>query len=214
MDPAVSRAITQIPDDGWVGIKYPNAIFDEQENRWVSDAEVAETSFTAFTSRKKGEHITARLIVRRVKRLNPKSVPAGQGALFAAWRHHAVFTDSGESMLAAEATHRDHAIVEQVIADLKAGPLAHMPSGQINANGAWTVLAAIAFNLTRAAGTLASRFHAKATTATIRVQLITVPARIARSARRTRIHLPRHWPWEHPWRAMFTAAHGPPTPAT
>jgi len=47
--------------------------------------------------------------VRRVKRLNPTTVPAGQGALFTTWRHHAVFTDSGESMLAAEATHRDHA---------------------------------------------------------------------------------------------------------
>ncbi len=210
----MTRAITQIPDDAWVGITYPHAIYDEDENRWISDAQVAEIGFTAFTSRRRSEHISARLIVRRVKRLGPKSGPTGQGELFSTWRHHAVFTDSGESMLAAEATHRDHAIVEQVIADLKAGPLAHMPSGQINANGAWTVLAAIAFNLTRAAGTLASRFHAKATTATIRVQLITVPARIARSARRLRLHLPRHWPWEHPWRAMFTATCGPPTPAT
>jgi len=66
--------------------------------------------------------------VRRVKRLNPKTVPAGQGALFSTWRHHAVFTDSRESMLAAEATHRDHAIVEKVIAGLKNGPLAHLPS--------------------------------------------------------------------------------------
>jgi hypothetical protein len=39
------------------------------------------------------------------------------------------------------------------------------------------VLAAIAFNLTRAARTLASTFHARATTATIRAQLINVPAR-------------------------------------
>ena len=156
----------------------------------------------------------ADLVVGRRRSQQRGDRPAGQGALFAAWRHHAVFTDSGESMLATEATHRDHAIVEQVIADLKAGPLAHMPSGQINANGAWTVLAAIAFNLTRAAGTLASRFYAKATIATIRAQLITLPARIARSARRTRIHLPRHWPLEHLWPAMFTAACGPPTPAT
>ena len=208
MDPAVTRAITQIPDTAWVGIKYPHAIYDEQEQRWVSDAEVAEIGFTAFTSRRHSEHIGARLIVRRVKRLNPTTVPAGQGALFSTWRHHAVFTDSAESMLAAEATHRDHAIVEKVIAELKAGPLAHLPSGQMNANAAWLVLAAIAFNLTRAAGTLASKFHAKATTATIRTQLIAVPARIARSARRLRLHLPRRWPWEHAWQAMFTAAGG------
>ena len=214
MDPAVTRAITLIPDDAWVGIKYSHAIYDEDEQRWVSDAEVAEIGFTAFTSRKKAEHIAARLIVRRVKRLNPKTVPAGQGELFSSWRHHAVFTDSAESMLAAEATHRDHAIVEKVIAELKAGALAHLPSGQINANAAWLVLAAIAFNLTRAAGTLASRFHARATTATIRAQLISVPARTARSARRLRLHLPQRWPWEDPWQAMFTAASGPPITAT
>jgi len=162
MDPAVSRAITQIPDDAWVPIKYPHAIYDQDEQCWVSDAQVAEITFTAFTSRRHSEHIGARLIVRRVKALNPATVPAGQGALFATWRHHAVFTDSAEAMLAAEATHRDHAIVEKVIAELKNGPLAHMPSGQMNANAAWLVLAAISFNLTRAAGTMASRLHAGA----------------------------------------------------
>ena len=214
MDPAVTRAITQIPDDAWVGIKYPHAIYDEQEERWVSDAEVAEIDFTAFTSRRQSEHISARLIVRRVKRLNPKTVPAGQGDLFSVWRHHAVFTDSHEVMLAAEATHRDHAIVEKVIAELKDGPLAHLPSGLFTANAAWLVLAAISFNLTRAAGTLASRFHARATTATIRTHLIAVPARIARSARRLHLHLPVRWPWETAWHAMFTAATGPPARAT
>ncbi|MGB8379931.1 MAG: hypothetical protein WCG47_01565 [Dermatophilaceae bacterium] len=58
--------------------------------------------------------------------------------MFYTWRHHAVFTDSQELMLAAEATHRDHAIVEKVIAELKNGPLAHLPSGRINA-AAWLV---------------------------------------------------------------------------
>jgi hypothetical protein len=181
MDPAVTRAFTEIPEEAWTAITYPRAIFDEQENRWVSDAQVAEIAFTAFTSHKKSAHIGARLIVRRVKRLNPQSVPTGQGALFSVWRHHAVFTDSREPMLAAEATHRGHAI---------------------------------AFNLTRATGTLASKFHAKATTATIRAQLITVPARIARSARRTRLHLPEHWPWADAWQTMFTAADRPPVAAT
>jgi hypothetical protein len=65
-------------------------------------------------------------------------------------RHHAVFTDSPLSMLDAGASHHDHAIVEQVIADLKAGPLAHCPSGVFTANSAWTVLAAIPFNLASA----------------------------------------------------------------
>jgi len=48
-----------------------------------------------------------------------------------------VFTDSPLTMLQAEHCHRGHAIVEQVIADLKNGPLAHLPSGSFAANGAW-----------------------------------------------------------------------------
>ena len=93
-------------------------------------------------------------------------------------------------MLKAEKAHRAHAIVEQVIADLKNGPLAHLPSGSFAANSAWVVCAAMAFNLTRTAGALASVFHAKATTGTLRAQLINVPARLARSARRLVLHLP------------------------
>ena len=87
MDWAVTRVITQIPDDAWVGIKYPHTIWDQEEDRWVSDAEVTEIAFTAFTSRAQAEHISARLIVRRVKHLNPKTVPAGQDELFCVWRH-------------------------------------------------------------------------------------------------------------------------------
>ena len=170
-------------------------------------------SFTAFTSRRKADHVAARLIVRRVRRLNPDSVPAGQGELFAAWRYHAVFTDSPQPMLQAETTHRQHAVIEQVNADLKAGPLAHLPSGKFAANSAWLVLAAIAFNLTRAAGALASAFHAKATTGTIRAQLINVPARLARSARRLHLRLPRDWPWEQAWTQLFDATCGPPVVA-
>jgi len=71
------------------------------------------------------------------------------------------------------------------------------------------VLAAIAFNLTRAAGTLASTFHAKATTATIRTQLINVPARLARSARRLQLHLPSRWPWRQAWTELFDLTHRP-----
>lgn len=102
---------------------------------------------------------------------------------------------------------------KQLIADLKNGPLAHLPSGRFNANGAWLALAAIAFNLTRAAGALASAFHAKATTATIRTQLINIPARVIRSARRIRLRLPANWPWAEDWLDLLTAATGPPEPA-
>src|SRR6266516_1908353 len=57
------------------------------------------------------------------------------------------FTD--ELIARVEAEHRDHAVVEHVIADLKDQALAHFPSGDFNANGAWTVLAALAHNLLR-----------------------------------------------------------------
>lgn len=205
MNPGVVAAISRIPEEAWVGIKYPQAIWDEHEQRWVSDAEVAEIPYTAFTSRNKAEHVTARLIVRRVKRLNPTTTGGGQDELLAAYRHHAVFTDSPLAMLEAEASHRDHAIVEQIIADLKNGPLAHLPSGKFTANSAWTVMAAMAFNLSRAVGVLASRFHAKARVATIFAQLIAVPARIANRARSWRLHLPRNWPWQSGWQTLFDA---------
>ena len=120
-----------------------------------------------------------------------------------------MFTDSPITLIQAEAGHRRHAIIEQVIADLKDSSLAHLPSGRFNANGAWLVLAAMAFNLTRAAGALASRFHARAITATIRRQLINVPARPVRSARRVHLRLPENWPRAADWLDLFTAALGP-----
>ena len=214
MNHTVVKAISGIKESAWFPIHYPNAIWDEDEQRLISNAEVAEVAFTAFTSRRQADHINGRLIVRRVRRLNPKSIPDRQGELFPGYRHHGVFTDSPLTMLQADKSHRAHAIIEQVIADLKSGPLAHLPSGSFAANGAWLVLAAIAFNLTRAAGAIASVFHAKATTATIRKQLIAIPGRLASSARRLVIHLPKDWPWQDSWEGLFNAACGPPTPTT
>jgi hypothetical protein len=71
----------------------------------------------------------------------------------------------------------------------------------------------IAFNLLRAAGTLTSRFHARATTATLRAQLINLPARIVKSARRIRLRLPANWPWQHAWHNLFSHALAPPADA-
>ncbi len=162
LDKAVQKAISSIPEDAWVHIEYPEAIFDVEQQRWISDAQVAETEYTAFTSKGRKHKVTARLIVRRVKRLNPKTAPPGQDELFSVHRHHAVFTNSTEPMLLAESHHRDHAIVEQVIADLKSSALGHFPSGQMNANAAWLTCAVIAHNLARAAGVLAGGKLAKA----------------------------------------------------
>jgi len=208
--PPIRTGIGSIAGDAWTPIKYTNAIWDEDSHQWISDAEVAEIAFTAFTSKAKAKQVTARLIVRRVPDVNP----AHQSPLFTVYRYHAVFTNSPLPMLEAEKAHRAHAIVEQVIADLKHGPLAHLPSGSFAANSAWVVCAAMAYNLTRTAGVLASAFHAKATTGTIRAQLINVPGRLARSARKLMLHLPVHWPWETAWTQMATTApEGPPLAA-
>jgi hypothetical protein len=210
-DTAVRAAIAAIGEDAWTPIRYPRAVFDDQLGQWISDAEVAEVPFTAFTSKPKHQQLSARLIVRRVRDANADHVHVtAQGELFPVWRHHAVFTNSPLPLLAAEADHRRHAIVEQVIADLKNGPLAHLPSGRFTANSAWLVLAAIAHNLLRAAGALASAFHAKATTGTIRTQLINIAARVTRSARRSCLRLPVAWPWAHAWQRLFTTTIGPP----
>ena len=212
MNPRVKAAIAAIPEHAWTPIKYPRAIWDDQLRAWVSDAAVAETEYTAFSS-KKGKAITARLIVRRVKDLN-RQAAQGQDELFTVWRYHAVFTGSPFVMLQAEEQHRDHAQVEQVIADWASGPMAHLPSGLFPANAAWLTLAAISHNLLRAAGSLASLAYAKARGATIWAGLIDVAARIARHGRgHITVHLPEDWHHEHEWMNLFEAACGPPAQA-
>jgi Transposase DDE domain group 1 len=212
MDPKIRAAIAAIPEDAWTPIRYPRAIWDDQLARWVSDAQVAETGYTAFTSRT-GQAVTARLIVRRVKDLNP-SAASGQGELFTAWRYHAIFTDSPFETLQAEEQHRGHAQAEQVFADWTDGPLAHLPSGSFPANAAWLALAAISCNLLRAAGALASLAYAKARGSTLRRDLVHVAGRTARHSRgHLTVHLPEGWHREHEWMNLFEAACGPPAAA-
>jgi len=212
LDPAVKAAIAAIPEDAWTPIRYPRAIWDDQLRAWVSDAEVAEVPYTAFAS-KKSQAITARLIVRRVRDLNPKAAE-GMDELFPVWRYHPVFTDSPFQLVQAEEHHRDHAVVEQMFADWTDGPLAHLPSGSFAANAAWLTCAAITCNLLRAAGCLASAFHARARGATIRRDLIDVAARAARHGRgQLTLHLPQDWHREAEWLSLFHAGCGPPARA-
>jgi hypothetical protein len=210
-DRKVRAAIAAVDDRSWTAIKYPRAVFDEQAGAWISDAEVAETPYVAFTSRRKKQHVACRLVVRRVRALNPQQ----QGEeLFPVWRYHAFVTNSTLPTVDADRTHRAHAIVEQVIAELKDGPMAHAPSALFTANAAWLAHAVTAFNLTRAAGVIASRRHAVARCATLRRRLIAVPGRIATSARRVTLHLPAAWPWAASINNLFDATAGPPRPAT
>jgi hypothetical protein len=212
----IKKAIATIPPDAWTPIKYPRAIWDEEAHTWISDAAVAEIPFTAFTSAKKALHVPGRLIVRRIPEANPKASD-GQDTLFTLFRYHAFFTTQNPirvDTVQADQTHRRHAIIENVHADLKASALAHMPSGIFAANAAWLVTTAIAFNLTRAAATLTGHPQlARATTPTIRRTLITIPARIATSARKLAMHLPARWPHQHAWQTLWTKTHTP-EPAT
>jgi hypothetical protein len=211
MNSKVQAAIAAIGEDAWTPVRYPRAIWDDQLSCWISDAEVAETQYTAFAHDEKLA-VTARLIVRRVRDQN--KAPAGQGELFPAWRYHALFTDSPHELVRAESDHRGHAITGQVFADLYDGPLAHLPSGKFNANAAWLSIAAITHNLLRAAGTLAGATLAKARGATLRATLVTVAARIARHGRGyLTVHLPQGWHREHEWLNLWEAACGPPAAA-
>jgi Transposase DDE domain group 1 len=207
LDSKVKAAIATIDEHAWTPIEYTDAVYDENTQRWISRAEVAEIGFTAFSSRKTAEQVQGRLVVRRIPDLNQR-IDTRQITLFDTWRFHAFFTTTVADTVTADKIHRGHAIIEAVHADLKNSALAHLPSGRFTANAAWLVLAVIAFNLTRAAATLTGAALAKSRTATIRATLITVPARIASSARRLRLHLPRNWPWEQAWNTLFNNLFG------
>ena len=206
---AVTRAIGAIAEHAWTPVTYPGAVVDPDTGQLISDAEVAEIEFTAFGST---DHpVTARLIVRRVRDQNKLE------DLFPVWRHHPFFTNSTQPTVEADLTHRRHAIIETVFADLIDGPLAHLPSSRFAANGAWAVCAMITHNLLRAAGTLSTDRLAVARGATLRRQIINVPARLARPQRRPVLHLPAHWPWAQRWLAIwdgvFQQAQAPPAAA-
>jgi hypothetical protein len=197
---AIQRAIASIPDTAWTPVRYPGAVQDPETGAWISDAEVAEVTYTAFAHTK--DRITARLVVRRVKDARYPD------ALFPVWRHHPFFTNTDLPTAQADIVHRRHAIIETVFADLIDGPLVHLPSGHFGANSAWTLCAAIAHNLLHAAGTLAGRPHTRARGATLRRRLIAVPARLARPARQAVLHLPAGWPWARAWLQLWNQALG------
>lgn len=107
MDPKVKAAITAIDEDAWTSIEYPNAVWEDSEQRWISDAQVAEIDYVAFTGRRKSQHVRCRLVIRRVARLQPLASDGSvQGELFAAWRHHAFITNTDLSAIEADQCHR------------------------------------------------------------------------------------------------------------
>jgi Transposase DDE domain group 1 len=164
----VRAAVEAIDEDTWQNIDYP----DEGE------AQIAETIY--------GDR---RLIVRRTRLVGP------QAELWPDWRHFAFITNRTEDIVLVEAEHREHAVVEQVIADLNDQALAHFPSGQFNANGAWTVLAALAHNMLRWTQLLGLPDTTVRAARTLRRRLLSIPGRLTRHARGWTLHLPARWPW-------------------
>jgi Transposase DDE domain group 1 len=209
-NPAVTRAIDAVPEDAWTPVTYPGAVVDPDTGELISDAEVAEITFTAFASTQ--HPVTARLIVRRVRD------QARLEELFPVWRHHPFFTNNDEPTVEADLTHRRHAVIETVFADLIDGPLAHLPSARFASNYAWAICAMITHNLLRAADSLVPHQPAVARGATLRRRIVHVPARLARPQRRPVLHLPAHWPWADTWLAIWTEvfhqAKAPPLTAT
>jgi len=151
---------------------------------WAAGAGPGASRLTTYGGR--------RLIVRRVH-LHAQDE---QTELFAYWRHFAFLTNRSEDMHTVDAEHRQHAEVELAIRDLKDQALAHFPSGQFNANAAWTVIACLAHNMVRWVGQLGLRDSTWRTARTIRRWLIAMPGRLTRTARRFTLHLPARWPWQ------------------
>ncbi len=180
-DKKIRAAIEAITDDAWTPIPYWLSTPE------VSGADVAETSYTAFSGK---DATTVRLVVRRVR-----PTPGSQLALFTTWDYHAFVTNRPGDVLEIEADHRRHAVVEQRIAELKSAGLAHLPSGKFTANAAWLAHAVMAHNLARAVGRLAGPDLDTATTATLQRRIFTVPGRLVHSGRRRHLRLPTSWPW-------------------
>ncbi len=167
----IKAAIAQIPEQDWQTLEdYPDG----------GEAQIAQ----AMLGRQ-------RLIVRRTR------LVGAQAELWPDWRYHAFLTNRTDPLELVEAEHRQHAVVELAIRDLKDQALAHFPSGKFLANAAWTVIAALAHNLLRWTTLIGLPDTTIPTARTLRRRLLTVPGRITRTARTVTLRMPARWPWEH-----------------
>jgi len=166
----VPEAISQIPDSAW------RALEDYPEE---GEAQIAETTSHG-----------RRLIVRRTRLIG------AQAELWPDWRYFPFITNRTEALEIVEAEHRQHAVVELTIRDLKDQALAHFPSGQFNANSAWTVIACLAHNLQRWTSVIGLSGETVRAARTIRRRLLQIPGRLTHSGRQWTLHLPARWPWQ------------------
>ncbi len=179
ISPTIKKLIAAIPETDWVTIEnYPE----------TGQAQIAETTLKGF-----------RLIVRRTRLIG------AQAELFPDWRHHAFATNRTTPTLVADADHRDHAQVELAIRDLKDQALAHFPSGQMHANSAWTVIAALAHNLGRWTSQIGQPNQPVQTARTRRRHLFQIPARLTRTSRQWTLRMPARWPWQNQFNTILDA---------
>lgn len=184
---AIRAAIATIPDGAWVDIDYTLG----------GKAQVAETNYTTGTGRRAR---TVRLVVRRTRLTDTR-----QARLWPDWRHHAFITNVDLDAVAADAFHRNHAIVELAIRDLKEGAgLEHCPSGHYSANGAWLHCAVLAHNLCRWI-TILGPDGPTMNTRTVRTRLIALAATLVNRFGRPTLRLPLNWPWADQFTATLNA---------
>jgi hypothetical protein len=164
----VRAAVEAIDEHAWQRIDYPDG----------GEAQIAETEYGG-----------RRLIVRRTRLLG------AQAELWPDWRHFCFISNRSDDIKVVEAEHREHAVVEQAIADLKDQALAHFPSGHFHANAAWTVLAALAHNMLRWTQLLGLPDTTIRAARTLRRRLLQIPGRLTMHARGWTLHLPARWPW-------------------
>lgn len=166
----VKDAVAAIPETAWQPLE------DYSPN---GEAQIAETTV--------GEK---RLVVRRTRLVGP------QAELWPDWRYFPFLTNRSEALAVVEAEHRQHAVVELTIRDLKDQALAHFPSGKFNANSAWTVIACLAHNLLRWSTLIGLPGETVRAARTFRRRLLQMPGRLTHSAREWTLHLPARWPWQ------------------
>jgi hypothetical protein len=183
----VRTAIDAIAETAWQRIAYPDG-----------EAHLAECVYGG-----------RRLIVRRVRNHH-----GPQQQLFPTWRYHAFITNLAGSAWALDQQHRAHAVVELSIRDLKAGPLAHLPSGSFHANSAWLQCAVLAHNLLRWTATLGKlRTDELIVAKTFRRRYLNVPGRLVNRSGTPTLRLPARWPWASPFTtALDTLRALPPAP--
>ena len=167
----VPEAIARIPERAWQPLDdYPEE----------GEAQIAEITASG-----------RRLIVRRTRLLGP------QAELWPDWRYFPFITNRTDALEMVEVEHRQHAVVELVVRDLKDQALAHFPSGNFSANSAWTVIACIAHNLLRWTSVVGLVADTASAARTLRRRLLQIPGRLTHTARQWTLHLPARWPWQH-----------------